>query len=520
MPHDRMRCGRDQVIFPRTRVWFSVSALVVVSTGLASLPSCAESDATNSESDASSDVTLGPAPTVDASDAEGGADAGCDAADESCAPGVGCDVAPWCPVPADVSAFTALTAVWGSGKNDVWAVGSNGAVLHWDGASWVTTPTKRTNTFNAVWGSGANDVWIASATDTIFHAGGFTGASTAWTHVPTPIEEGADAPVFTMWGASADGVRIGGWPFHVFDEEVGAVIVANTLVKKVTDDGGLELRGIPGEPMLLGSWSASADDIWLVADNSLFVDWQRSYSLHGTKAPGSAAMTWAEVDTRAAVTLRAVWGSKPNDVWAVGDIGTIRHVTNASADEWQVVPSPTHQRLNAIWGAASNDVWAVGDQGTILHYDGNTWSKTLAAFPRGRSRTCAASGAARTTTSGSWEAAWCSITPAACWSMREVRREARCSNRRHVCRDACRSSGHRLRNDRRRRGDESRERRRLVAGARGWSSARRRRGRRWRGCRRRAARVLGRRLLPYRIAEKPDASCGLGRRQGRGLGGQ
>lgn len=372
-------------MLPRTGISLAASATILVSTVAGSLASCAESDATPASSDASSAIPEGAAPSTDASDAgsDEDADTGCDAADESCSPGIGCDEAPWCPVPVDLSSFSSLTAVWGSAKNDVWAVGSNGTVLHWDGVAWVTTPTTRVNTFNAVWGSGPNDVWIASATDTIFHADGFTGASTPWTRVPTPIEEGADAPVFTIWGSSADGVRIGGWPFYVFDEELGDVIVANTLVKAPADDGALALRGVSGEPMLLGSWSANPDDVWVVADNTFFVDWQRSYSLHGTKVADGDAMSWAEVDTRSNVTLRAVWGSGANDVWAVGDIGTIRHVTSTSADEWQIVQSPTSRRLNAIWGAAADDIWAVGERGTILHYDGHVWSTTLAAFPAG-----------------------------------------------------------------------------------------------------------------------------------------
>ena len=31
--------------------------------------------------------------------------------------------------------------------------------------------------------------------------------------------------------------------------------------------------------------------------------------------------------------------------------------------------------LNDVWGNSENDVYAVGNRGTILHYDGATWSK-------------------------------------------------------------------------------------------------------------------------------------------------
>src|SRR5207253_74408 len=42
--------------------------------------------------------------------------------------------------------------------------------------------------------------------------------------------------------------------------------------------------------------------------------------------------------------------------------------------QWVSVASPTTQPLYAVWGAAPNDVWAVGEYGTVLHYDGTGWS--------------------------------------------------------------------------------------------------------------------------------------------------
>ena len=36
--------------------------------------------------------------------------------------------------------------------------------------------------------------------------------------------------------------------------------------------------------------------------------------------------------------------------------------------------SGTINDLNAVWGTSGNDVFAVGDAGTILHYNGMAWS--------------------------------------------------------------------------------------------------------------------------------------------------
>jgi hypothetical protein len=35
---------------------------------------------------------------------------------------------------------------------------------------------------------------------------------------------------------------------------------------------------------------------------------------------------------------------------------------------WTVVPSPAVNALIAVWGAAKDDIFAVGEYGTICHY--------------------------------------------------------------------------------------------------------------------------------------------------------
>lgn len=70
-------------------------------------------------------------------------------------------------------------------------------------------------------------------------------------------------------------------------------------------------------------------------------------------------------------TLYAVWGSAPNQYFAVGDGGVITHYDGV---RWTV--SHTASRtLRGIWGSGADDVWAVGDRGLLLHYDGSRWSE-------------------------------------------------------------------------------------------------------------------------------------------------
>ncbi len=71
--------------------------------------------------------------------------------------------------------------------------------------------------------------------------------------------------------------------------------------------------------------------------------------------------------------LRSVWAASTDEVFAVGNGGTILHRQNLV---WTAMNSPTSEDLKGVWGASSTDVWAVGNAGTILRYDGTDWTAT------------------------------------------------------------------------------------------------------------------------------------------------
>jgi hypothetical protein len=69
--------------------------------------------------------------------------------------------------------------------------------------------------------------------------------------------------------------------------------------------------------------------------------------------------------------LRAVHGSGPNDVWAVGDRGTILHFDGAA---WSPVPSGVLDRLTGVWAASPSEAWISGTNGALLRWDGAVWA--------------------------------------------------------------------------------------------------------------------------------------------------
>lgn len=52
-----------------------------------------------------------------------------------------------------------LFKVWGARTDDVWAVGTGGALIHFDGERWTRHPSPTDNGLIAVWGTAADDVY-------------------------------------------------------------------------------------------------------------------------------------------------------------------------------------------------------------------------------------------------------------------------------------------------------------------------------------------------------------------------
>jgi hypothetical protein len=80
---------------------------------------------------------------------------------------------------------------------------------------------------------------------------------------------------------------------------------------------------------------------------------------------------WHRVSLDVIVTIEGIWGSAPDDVWAVGNSGVILHFDGV---DWTSVTSPTTAPLIGVWGRSANEVYAVGSGGVMIRYDGSAWT--------------------------------------------------------------------------------------------------------------------------------------------------
>lgn len=184
----------------------------------------------------------------------------------------------------DVSAvgLGSLSDLWASSPNDLWIVGDQAILGHYDGTRW--TGTRAGSPFNvSVWGSGPSDVYALGTFDLVHYDG------TTWTNVDIHAG-GDDARVF---GTSASDVWVSGSSeLNHFDGMTWTTV---------------ETTGFVGD--ISAIWGPAPNDLWGVGSAGAIAHYD--------------GKTWSEVTHQAIGSpyLRqflAVHGSSATDVWAVG----------------------------------------------------------------------------------------------------------------------------------------------------------------------------------------------------------
>ncbi len=257
----------------------------------------------------------------------------------------GCSGDGWCTVPSP--SRVNLNSLWGAAADAVWAVGDGGTVLRWNGSDWAIEASSTSQPLRSVFGTGRDDVWAAGdpqgAISTILHRDG-----ASWGAVTAPI------------------LRVVGLPLYGgTSPERGSVYIASPIEGSVLQlSAGMWIYLAShgqnyGCSQLNGMWSSggTGGDMWAVGANCAL---RMQKGLWSALPPPKDA-------------LNAVWGSGSDDVWAVGNNGTIYRWNSKGSSE--VVPKPSPQTLRAVAGTASDDIWAVGVADTILHYDGQRWTQ-------------------------------------------------------------------------------------------------------------------------------------------------
>lgn len=299
------------------------------------------------------------------------------------APGT-CSASGLCVASIPVDGSIGLTSISGSGANDVWAAGSAGTVLHYDGTTWEKATLEPADgtmpyTIRSVWSGRSGDVWMADG-KLLWHADSWKGPSdTTWASLSFPPDELPPAAVTgfdgTVWlSRLSPKLRGGSGPWLA---SYGA-----------WSDGGPEPVEAIGETayesISLTSLSARESEIWAVGSS---MDWNnhvKARIFRAFRAPGEdGAPSWLFAEQRVLTSdvASSVWAGD-DAVWVVGGHGTIRRMMRSelSNEFFRDVSSPVTADLYGVLGFAPNDVWMVGEESTVLHWDGTNLSKVATPF--------------------------------------------------------------------------------------------------------------------------------------------
>jgi len=274
-------------------------------------------------------------------------------------------------------------------NEDVFAVGDNGTILHYEGSTWSPMDSGTVMDLQSVWGSSRSDIYAAGTTFSSYEdpIGGvllhYDGS--AWSDGPTL--PGADAQIYSdVWGTSASDVYITGGAIYGYDW-ASFPYVLGLIFHYDGASWSIALRWFYiGYFVFAGVWGSSPSDVFAIGnwDNYDLVNPENGFVI-----VHSDGKRWTLMDAASNVGgyyhLAAIWGTSHSDVFAVGSSGDPDYgdmVMHYDGLRWSELPVPSGGGgLYAVWGASASDVFASGTNDTsmsyVLHYDGATWIRTV-----------------------------------------------------------------------------------------------------------------------------------------------
>jgi hypothetical protein len=266
-----------------------------------------------------------------------------------------------CALPA--AQPSTIQSIWTISPTDIWAVGLNTLLLHYDGQTWTSYAGSSVNLY-AVWASASNDVWAAGDTGTILH---YDGKS--WSSSPNPTIQ----RLFGLWGVDNKNI----WA-------VGEAPSSTSQGAFLHYDGTTWSSVI--DPALQGT-TGRFNSVW--ADNPKFV---YACGVKGLLVRYNGT-SWNVITSNTTADLHSIWGTpggvNSSVVFATGDNGLILSIKYAVVgSSWSAIPvTGTSSTLYGVHGDGSSVVYAVGTNGAVVRADGPGYDTFTAQTSTGQVNT-------------------------------------------------------------------------------------------------------------------------------------
>lgn len=300
----------------------------------------------------------------------------------------------------DSGVDTHLRGVLGTADGTLLACGMQGLILRYDGTGWQRMETGSMSNFVRFWARNPNEIYAIGSQYNI-NANRFVGQifrlqGNNWQEIPShqALQRlrgiSGDADSITLVGDQGSLYRLNEAYFETLDSGVSHdlldVVQVGSDDTVIVGDFGTVLRSghhagqstvapdsLPAQPS--GHWQTMPQSVtnrvlwsvWGATTNNVFAVGESGTIIHYD------GVSWTSMPSPTTVHLHGIWGSSPKNVYAVGQIGTVLHY---NGEQWQqVYRLPVDVTAVAITGFGPHDIFVVGDEGLILRYDGAQWER-------------------------------------------------------------------------------------------------------------------------------------------------
>jgi hypothetical protein len=271
-----------------------------------------------------------------------------------------------------------LRDIMGTGPNDIYASGTCGMLLHFDGAVWKDADLDVDDDFNAIWAIAPDNVFVGgmsrnekstdcqeedeeNGTGVIYH---FDGEN--W-QLAFKGEVNEISEITSIWGSSPDNIYAVGDSWNSPYENY--VLHYDGGGWSHIDPQGPTCDLVSDPRYFLRIGGTGSNDFYILSDvvNLEFTVRQ----LHHFQGADRCENTGIEGLYWGNASLGVVVPTHEYDVYYLLD------GSEWSQHEFEFecpIVSPSDCYFSDIWGSDENDVYAVGrDDGIVIHFDGNSW---------------------------------------------------------------------------------------------------------------------------------------------------
>ncbi|MFH2092117.1 MAG: hypothetical protein ABIJ31_07115 [Pseudomonadota bacterium] len=284
-----------------------------------------------------------------------------------------------------------LNGIWGNASDNIYFVGDDGTIVHYDGTDFISMISTSTQDLNAIWGLPTSKS-SPDQTDNIFVVGDngetLINEGDGWIHAT----QGQTYDIYAAWGTSwghFDGYGEAGTNPYNWDSANTAQYLDNYNYYISEFGGHVNFRSLWA---IRHTYPYNAD--YGATGRQTYQNIMVGEFFGGSNNGDGIIMHefYEPAVIIADTPLRGVWGSSFSNIYAVGDGGAIYQNTSGNApdyegtgwrrprweDTWQgqwrkisAADVPTTKNLNGVYGNSATDFYVIGDDGTILYNKGN-----------------------------------------------------------------------------------------------------------------------------------------------------